>query len=137
MIKRFSTYINESNDNQEDEPVIVHQNSKGNKFEKDDIEMREDNKIQNTPKPKKFKYCNICNQKIFSIEGYNNHIQSKKHVKRIKRVTYDEIHAAGSVKNYLMNKKMINGLKRSPVSKARYELYTHLLKKIYKKLPSK
>lgn len=126
MIKRFSTYINESNDIRNDKPTSTPPT------------LNEINEIVcGDSKPKKYMYCNICNQKLFSIDEYNTHLQTKKHLKRIKRVAFEEINSAGSIKQYLIKKMMIQGLKRSPVSRAKYELYSHLLKRIFKKMINK
>ena len=62
---------------------------------------------------------------------------SKKHEKNMKILTINEIKNCGSIKKYLIIKKLISPLKKSNLNKVRYMLYSFALHKMFKKLPIK
>lgn len=127
MIKRYSNYIKEESDEDVTEKVV----SKAHKFPKEEKE-----EIKEKPqKPIVYRYCDLCNQRLNSPQDYNLHISSKKHLRKLKQLTFKELKEAGSVKKYLINKKLINNLKNSRISKLRYILYSQVLKKMFNKLP--
>jgi len=64
-------------------------------------------------------------------------MSSKKHEKNMKLLTIQEIKNCGSIKKYLIIKKLISPLKKSNLNKARYMLYSFALHKMFKKLPIK
>lgn len=127
MIKRYKEYIHEEekSDESSQEELLKENEPKLNQIK------------QIKPKTIEFKFCNLCNQKLYSNQDYNLHMNSKKHNKNFKKQIYLELKEAKTIKNYLINKQFIKKIRRSGHNKILYILYKQSLKKLIKNLPVK
>jgi hypothetical protein len=139
MIKRFKNYIHNADEFEENNKDITERivqqkiNYKKNQNEK---QNKKNNKQQEN-KSIEYKFCDICKKKLFSNKDFEIHMTSKKHEKNMKILTINEIKNCGSIKKYLIIKKLISPLKKSNLNKVRYMLYSFALHKMFKKLPIK
>lgn len=146
MIKRFKNYIHNADEFEENLKKDIIESIVDKKLEKEDkikndnfiqIKKKNNENQQEQQKSIEFKFCDICKQKLYSNQDFKLHIISKKHEKNIRKITLNEIRNCGSIKKYLIMKKLITPLKKSNLNKARYMLYSFALNKMIKKIPFK
>lgn len=73
------------------------------------------------------KYCDICNKRVNYDYEYNNHITSKKHLKKLKSYTKKELKNSRNLKSFLLKKGLITK-QNTTVNKLRKLLYFISLK---------
>ena len=73
--------------------------------------------------------CNICQKKLTLEIEYNQHVNSKKHKKTLKRTIFNEIKEAGSLKSFLIKKGFMTK-HRHILNKVKYVLYKRSMKKL-------
>ncbi len=128
MLKRYQKYVKDSTRNQEE----------SESEDQDNFNQRDTLKLD-APEPTpevKFKYCELCEKKLYNKRDYLKHKSSQKHLKKVKLVTYYKIMELGSINKFLIQKKMIPKLRNSRIGKVRYLLYSHLLRNMFNDLPN-
>ena len=139
MIKRYKNYVHnadEFEENKKDITESIVQAKIDNKKKQNEKKNKKKDK-QEKNKSIEYKFCDICQKKLYSNKDFEIHMSSKKHEKNMKMLTIKEIKDCGSIKKYLIIKKLISPLKKSNLNKARYMLYSFALHKMFKKLPIK
>ena len=129
MLKRIGKYMSTKDEEEEEEEdeiedeVTFLMNKRQNEakrlrnFQEDyHAESEDDEQL-----PVQILVCTACNKKLFSEIDFNNHFNSKKHLKIIKNTIKDEIKEAGFNK-FLIKKQFLTNV-HSKYNKLKYLLY--------------
>ena len=135
MIKRYNQYVKSiDDDSDEEDSDIIYNNENKNVKINDVIEETINKRLtENTNKNKNFEknktklvqtqYCQLCNKKLISQQDYTLHMNSKNHKRNNQKIIKREIKECGTIKKYLIKKKMIAPFRRWGANKNKYLLY--------------
>ena len=139
MIKRYKNYVHNADEFEENKKDITESivEKKIDNKKKQNEKQNNKNNQQKENKSIKYRFCDICQKKLYSNKDFEIHMNSKKHEKNMKLLTIQEIKNCGSIKKYLIIKKLISPLRKSNLNKVRYMPYSFALHKMFKKLPIK
>ncbi len=139
MLKRIGKYITKPEEEEEDDDFeeekvdfLKKKREKDEKKLKDfqrDYHDKTDEK-EDEMNPIEILYCTVCDKKLFSKVDYDNHMESKKHMKLWKGTIRKEIEEDG-FRSFLIKKNMLTN-HRTKYNKLKYLLYLNSIQNILK-----